>query len=402
MWLLKFFLSKAIKKGRLVVIDHDGTRHEFGSGVDGPHVVLRFTDSKIAFDIARNPDLAVGEGYMHGRIEFEDGSTIRDLLMLYAANKKPGARPHGWYNRMLYNTRLLLRPLHQANPLGLAAKNTRHHYDISGDFYRMWLDEEMNYTCAYFRDPSNSLEQAQRDKLDHVATKLQLKRGMTVVDLGCGWGAAAIHFARHYGCDVTGINVSPEQLAFARARVKDLGLEDKVRFVECDYREAQGQYDRVVSIGLMEHVGSRHFHQFFGQCSKLMKQDGAGLVHAIGRMAPPGATGPFIRKYIFPGGSAPSMSEVFRATEFARLWVLDCEILRMHYAWTLRHWHERFMARRDEAVAMFDEPFARMWEFYLVGAESWFEHGPNMIYQCVISHERDALPLTRDYMYAAR
>jgi cyclopropane-fatty-acyl-phospholipid synthase len=296
----------------------------------------------------------------------------------------------------------LLRRWQQANPIGKAAAHARHHYDISTDLYQLFLEEDLNYSCAYFRDPEReSLEQAQRNKLVHATSKLGLKPGMTVAEIGCGWGAFAIHLARETGARVTAINVAPEQLRVARERASIAGVSDRVDFREMDYRQLRGRFDRVVSVGMMEHVGIGHFDEYFGQVRDLLNDDGYAFIHCIGRNTPPGATGPFIRKYIFPGGYVPSLSEVFAATERTGLWVCDVEILRLHYYYTIRHWRERFALHRAEAVSLYDERFCRMWEFYLAAVELEFLHGSQMVFQLLLARNIEAIPITRDFIFDA-
>jgi cyclopropane-fatty-acyl-phospholipid synthase len=291
-----------------------------------------------------------------------------------------------------------LRRRQQNNKLGLAAKNVQHHYDIPTKFYELWLDETMTYSCAYYRSPDNSLDQAQMDKLRHIAAKLKLEPGMHVAEIGSGWGSLAIYLAKYCGVKVTAINVSTEQLATSRLRAIEAGVADQIDFRDVDYREISGQFDRVVSIGMMEHVGVGHFDGYFTTIRGLLKEGGFALVHAIGRMSPPGTTAPFIRKYIFPGGYAPALSEVFASLERTGIWCADCENLRLHYYWTIRDWRRGYEAKRDEAVAMMGDRFCRMWDFYLASAELGFLNGSNFVYQMLISTRRDDVPVIRDYV----
>ena len=295
-----------------------------------------------------------------------------------------------------------LRRWHQANPIGKAAAHARHHYDISTDLYRLFLDQDLHYSCAYFRDPArDTLEQAQRYKLFHATAKLQLKPGMSVAEIGCGWGAFAIHLARETGARVTAINVSPNQLRIARECAAAAGVADRIEFREIDYRQLEGRFDRVVSVGMMEHVGIGHFDEYFGKIRGVLADDGYAFLHCIGRNTPPGTTGPFIRKYIFPGAYVPALSEVFAAIERNGLWTGDAEILRLHYYYTVRHWRERFARNRAQAVSIYDERFCRMWEFYLAAVELEFLHGSHMVFQLLIATTRDAIPIARDFMVDA-
>ncbi|MDO8877610.1 MAG: cyclopropane-fatty-acyl-phospholipid synthase family protein [Pseudolabrys sp.] len=396
MFLLPHLLRRFVRHGRLILRTHDGVEHRFGSGADGPSVTIRLTDAKVERELFFNPELATGEAYMDGRLVFEDGSSVYDLLLLFSVNRQ-GLASHP-LQQALRKVWRGLRGVHQSNPLGRAASNVRKHYDFPAEFYALWLDETMSYSCAYFSEPGESLEAAQQNKLRHIAAKLRLSPGMSVAEIGCGWGALAIYLAQTCDVRVTAINVSPEQLSFARARAAAAGVADKVTFVEQDYRDLTGTFDRVVSIGMMEHVGVPFFDAYFDKVQELLAPRGFALIHAIGRMSPPGSTAPFIRKYIFPGGYVPALSEVFASTERTRLWVADCEVLRLHYYWTIRHWRQRFMARRADTVALMGERFARMWEFYLGAVELGFLHGSNMVFQLLVSRDRDDVPVLRDYV----
>jgi cyclopropane-fatty-acyl-phospholipid synthase len=281
-----------------------------------------------------------------------------------------------------------------------AKRQARHHYDLSNDLYRLFLDEDLNYSCGFFRSPDDSLATAQQAKLVRATAKLALEPGMSVCEIGGGWGAFAIQLAKA-GAEVTSINVSPEQIRVAEQRASQAGVGGRVRFVLKDYREVDGSFDRVVSIGMMEHVGIGHIDEYFAKIRSLLAPHGFAFIHSIGRMSQPGTTGPFIRKYIFPGGYVPALSEVFAAAERQGIWVADMEVLRLHYYYTIRHWRQRFAARRDEAVALYDERFCRMWEFYLASVELGFLNGSNMVFQLLLSTRRDAVPIVRDYMIDA-
>jgi cyclopropane-fatty-acyl-phospholipid synthase len=396
--LLSGLLNKFVRNGTLRLYDAAGTLHLFGGKGPGPDVTVRINRPGLETKLFLNPELNAGEAYMDGDLTLENGAIIHDLLMLFSVNRA-GLAGHG-SQKLIRRIWRALRRWHQSNPIGTAAKNARHHYDVSTDLYRLFLDDQMQYSCAYFRDPENdTLEQAQHYKLIHIAAKLDLKPGMRVVEIGSGWGGLAIHLAKHSGASVLAINVSPEQIKVARENAVAAGVADRIEFREIDYRNVEGQFDRVVSIGMMEHVGVAHFDEYFGKVHQLLKDDGYALIHYIGRMSPPGTTGPFIRKYIFPGGYSPALSEVAAATERSGLWNADTEFLRLHYYYTIRHWRQRFAANRDKAVKITDERFCRMWEFYLSAVELEFLHGSHMVMQLLLSKTRDAVPIRRDFIF---
>lgn len=396
MLLLANLLKGFVQRGRLRLFDARGKLHEFGDDGGEVQVTLRLHDRALHRKLFLNPELAAAEAYMEGTLTFEDGSAVYDLLYLFSINRPSlGAHPVQSLQRRIWRA---ARRRHQANGVERAKRQARHHYDLSSDLYGLFLDEDLNYSCGFFHAPDDSLEAAQAAKLDRAIAKLALEPGMSVCEIGGGWGAFAIELAKA-GADVTSINVSPEQVKVAEQRVADAGLSDRVRFVLNDYREVGGSFDRVVSIGMMEHVGIGHIDDYFAKIRSLLKPDGFAFVHSIGRMTQPGTTGPFIRKHIFPGGYVPALSEVFAAAERQGIWVADMEVLRLHYYYTIRHWRQRFAARRDEAVALYDERFCRMWEFYLAAVELGFLNGSNMVFQLLLSTQRDAVPIVRDYMF---
>lgn len=400
MFLLSGLLDKFIKNGTLRLYDASGKLHVFGGKLPGPSVTARINRASLETTLFLNPELRAGEAYMNGDLTFEDGSTIADLLMVFSVNRST-LKSHG-SQKLLRRIWRWLRRWHQANPVGQAAKNARHHYDVSTELYRLFLDDQMQYSCAYFRDPENdTLEQAQNYKLVHATAKLNLKPGLTVIEIGSGWGGFAIHIAKHTGAKVLAINVSPEQIRAAREHAQAAGVSDLVEFREIDYRNVEGKFDRVVSVGMMEHVGIGHFDEYFGKIRSLLKDDGFAFIHCIGRMSMPGTTGPFIRKYIFPGAYVPAISEVSAAIERNGLWNADTEFLRLHYYYTIKHWRQRFAQNRDKAVKIYDERFCRMWEFYLAAVELEFLHGSHMVFQLLLSITRDAVPIRRDYMIEA-
>jgi cyclopropane-fatty-acyl-phospholipid synthase len=398
MRLLTSLLSSFVRNGSLTVIAADGTSHRFGGNAPGPDVTVRLHDAALERSLALNPELAAGEAYMDGRLTVENGGTVHDLLTLFSVNRE-GLGAHA-SQKLLRRAWRAVRRWQQANPIARSATNARHHYDIGTDLYRLFLDEGLNYSCAFFNDPdTDTLEQAQAEKLRRIVVKLGLAPGMTVAEIGSGWGSLAIAMARA-GARVTAINLARDQIAISRRRIEEAGVADRVTVVEQDYRELSGRFDRVVSVGMMEHVGIGQFDAYFSTVKALLAPRGYALIHCIGRMTPPGTTGPFIRKYIFPGGYVPALSEVFAATERTGLWVADMEVLRLHYYHTIRHWRARFAARRAEAAALMDERFCRMWEFYLSAVELGFLHGSNMVFQILVSAERDAVPIVRDFMSA--
>ena len=400
MRLLASLLKKFVQNGTFRLFDSKGRLHSFGGHRPGPTVTARINQPGLETRLFLNPELRVGEAYMDGSLTFEEGSSIHDMMLLFSVNRS-GLASHS-SQKLLRRAWRVVRRWQQANPVGVAARNARHHYDISTDVYRLFLDEDLQYSCAYFRDPTHdSLEDAQRYKLIHATTKLQLQPGMSVCEIGSGWGGFAIHLAKYTGAYVTAANVSPEQIRVAKGRAAEAGVASQVEFREIDYRNLEGQFDRVVSVGMMEHVGISHFDEYFAKIRDLLKDDGYAFIHSIGQNKLHGTTGPFIRKYIFPGAYVPALSEVFASTERHRLWVGDAEILRLHYTHTIRHWRERFAKNRIRAKEIYDERFCRMWEYYLSAVELEFLHGSHMVFQILVAKTRDAIPIRRDYMFDA-
>jgi cyclopropane-fatty-acyl-phospholipid synthase len=378
----------------LKVIDARGRIHVF-AGAPGPSVAMRLTDRSLYHKLFLNPELHAGEAYMDGRLRFED-STLRDFLTLFSINRLSlGSYP---LQKVLRGVSRGLKRFQQANPVGKAQRNVAHHYDIGNEFYKLFLDEGMQYSCAYFLDDNESLEQAQCNKLRLIAAKLHLKAGQRLLDIGSGWGDLAFYLAALENVDVTGVTLSKEQEALSNEKARRLGLADRVRFHLRDYRDVSDRFDRIVSVGMFEHVGARHYAEFFAKINALMSDDGLMLLHSIGHMSPPGTASPWLRKYIFPGAYSPALSEVFTEVEKASLWVTDLEFLRLHYAKTLNHWCRRFEANREEIARMYDERFCRMWEFYLVSAEMMFRTGSQLVFQMQLARKRDAAPIVRDYM----
>ncbi|OCJ17936.1 cyclopropane-fatty-acyl-phospholipid synthase [Rhizobium sp. AC44/96] len=395
MFPLSHMMKSFIRKGRLTVIDADGKRHVF-EGSPGPHVTMRLTDKKLYRTLVFNAELAAGEAYMDGTMRFEEGSTLRDFLTLFSINRLSlGSYP---IQKVLRAIKMRFRKRQQSNRKGEAQQNVAHHYDLGNEFYKLFLDQNMLYSCAYFREPGETLEQAQRNKLRLLASKLGLKPGMKVLDIGCGWGDLALYLAAMEDVEVVGVTLSKEQQALASQRAAEAGLADRVRFELKDYRDVQGPFDRIVSVGMFEHVGVQHYDEFFKKLNALMPDDGLAVLHSIGHMSPPGMASAWLRKYIFPGAYSPALSEVFSVVEQNSLWVTDLEFLRVHYATTLAHWGERFEKNRDKVIALYDERFARMWEFYLISAEMMFRTGSQLVFHMQLSRTRDAAPIVRDYV----
>ena len=401
--LVNRYLDGIVKRGTLEVTFADGSREQFGKADPGfPDVRLHFTDSKVPRDILLDPRLGAAEAYMDGRLVLDEGG-IMELVELLRSNQpwdRGGTIGGPTRLRRLANRIAFAREA--VNDRIGSQKNVSHHYDIGNDLYKLMLDpEHMQYSCAYWADGVETLGQAQEAKLAHIAAKLALADGQSVLDIGCGWGGMAIYLARHFDLKVHGITLSREQIELARQRAEEAGVSDRVTFELVDYRELPERgtrYDRIVSVGMFEHVGRPQFETFFKSCANLLTGDGVMLLHTIGRIGGPGMTDAFTRKYIFPGGYIPALSETVAASEKFRLIASDIEMLRLHYARTLRAWYANCMANRDAIVAMYDEKFFRMWTFYLAGATSSFEGGGMCNYQIQYCRNRRVLPLTREYM----
>ncbi len=392
--LLRYVLSRVVVRGNLRVTDSSGAIHEFGDGSGSP-VHVRFTSSSAERAITRNPELRLGEAFMDGTLVVEEG-TIYDFLNL--ATQRDHWRDLPWWMAGFRVARYVTRRLDQFNPARRARRNVAHHYDLDGRLYRLFLDTDEQYSCAYFESDTATLEAAQLAKKRHIAAKLAPRRGDRVLDIGSGWGGLGLYLAETHPVEVTGVTLSEEQHATSRRRAEETGLGDRVDFRLRDYRDVEGPYDRIVSVGMFEHVGVGYYDTFFARVSDLLTDDGVMLLHSIGRYGPPGSTNPWIAKYIFPGGYIPALSEVLPAIEKSGLLVTDIEILRLHYAETLREWRKRFMANREKAAALYDERFCRMWEFYLAGSEISFRNQGMMVFQIQLAKRQDAVPLTRRYI----
>ncbi len=394
---LNALLNSVIREGTLTFTDAAGGVHKHGAA-PGPAVGFRLNDPAMYARMLLNPELSVGEAYMDGSFEIVEGD-LRGFLDIFHRNSSrlrslPARRALGDFARRV-------RQFQQSNPVTRARDNVAPHYDTSNEFYKLILDSDMHYSCAYFETPAQSLDDAQQAKLRHIAAKLRIEPGMRVLDIGCGWGGLGMYLARELGADVVGVSLSKEQIDLANARVRERGLEGKVSLRLQDYRSVGETFDRIVSVGMFEHVGAPHFQEFFDKVRDLLTTDGLALIHAIGRRGPPGVTGPWIRKYIFPGGYSPALSETLAPIEKTGLWVTDIEILRLHYADTLKDWGRRFASERPAIKAMFDERFCRMWEFYLATAEFAFRSGGHMVFQIQLAKSHAAAPIIRDYMGAA-
>lgn len=394
MKLFDAMMRRFVSKGRLTVIDHRGARHDYGPGGE-PSATIRITDPKLYTALFLNPELIAGEAYMDGTLIVEEGG-IRGFLSVFAHNRD-GLRK-GPVRQRIKRFSKRFKKYRQHNRRTAASNNVRAHYDLSNELYRLFLDEDMQYSCGYWPETGMTLEQAQLAKKRHIAAKLCLQPGQRVLDIGCGWGGMALHLAKEHGVTVVGVTLSEDQYALAAVRVKAAGQEDKVDIRLQDYRDVEGPFDRIVSVGMFEHVGVGNYGEYFAKICDLLTDDGAALVHSIGRKKGPGTTGKWIRKYIFPGGYSPALSETFSEIETSGLWVTDMEILRLHYALTLAEWDKRFQANRAAVVDMMGDRFARMWEFYLVISEFSFRYGNHMNFQIQLSKSVDALPLHRNYM----
>ncbi len=399
MWLLDKMLRKLIREGRLIITDHDGKVYEYGPGSDAP-IHVRLHSPKAARHIATYPQVGAGEAFMWGWLTVDAPHDIRDMILFVTAQSKShgdrALQPQGPFKRVVQK---IVAKTDSVNLRGKARKNAEHTYNLTRRLYELFLDEDRQYTMAYYRDPSISLEQAQLDKKAHIAAKMYLKPGMKVLDIGCGWGGLAMYLHEQYGCEVLGVALAPDQIAFCKERAKAAGVDDKVKFALMDYRDVEGQFDRISSVGLLEHVGTPHYPQFFEHTNRLLKPDGVMFSHCCGRAGPPGFTDAWTRKYIFPGGYIPALSELVTQSERAGWQVMDVEAMRFHYSHTLEEWYNRTVMHREEITEMYDEQFYRMWLFYLAGAEQSFRHGTLVNWQLVYVKDRAAIPMTRDFMH---
>ena len=393
--LLGLLLNKLMQYGTLRVIDYKGKSSEY-HGTKGPMVTIRLHDRSLNRKIFLNPRLAVGEAYMDGSLVIENGS-LTDFLDI--AIKNIGRDPTNKITNILSRFRRVYRYITNFNLIGKSKANVAHHYDISEKFYDLFLDEKRQYSCAYFKSEDNTLEEAQNNKIDHIIKKLNLKPNQRVLDIGCGWGTLAIDIAKKTQCEVVGITLSENQLEYAKQKAKEMNLENQLEFRLVDYRQLNEKFDRVVSVGMFEHVGRKFYSKYFNKVYDFLNEDGVALIHTIGSINPPRGPQPWITKYIFPGGYTPSLSEVSLPIEKSGLIVSDIEVLRTHYQHTLRNWKDRFISKKEEVLEMFDEKFFRMWEFYLVGCEMAFKWSDQVVFQFQLTKKLKATPITRDYIY---
>ena len=390
------FLRKLIKDDGFELVDANSKSYIIGKPKKEKPIRLKILDKSLHWKLLINPDLYLGEGYMDGSIVIENG-TLTEFLDI--ALKNVGREPTNSITNVIGRFRRVYRYLTNFNLIGKSKENVAHHYDISEKFYDLFLDEKRQYSCAYFKNEDDTLEMAQNNKIDHIIKKLNLKPNQKVLDIGCGWGTLAIDIAKKTQCEVVGITLSENQLKYAKQKAKEMNLENQVDFRLADYRQLNEKFDRVVSVGMFEHVGRNFYKKYFNKVFDFLNEDGVALIHTIGSVSPPRAPQPWITKYIFPGGYTPSLSEISLPIEKSGLILSDIEVLRTHYQHTLRNWKDRFMSKKDQVLEMFDEKFFRMWEFYLVGCEMAFKWGDQVVFQLQLTKKLNSTPITRDYIY---
>ena len=388
-------LKKIIFEGKIDIIDSNGKIHSFGHLK--PYVKIKLKNKSIETKLFKNPGLYLGEAYMDKELLVEEG-TIEDFINIVTKSYEDFTL-HNSIFRYYEKISAMLKPFQQLNKILQSKKNVAHHYDLNEDLYKLFLDKDMQYSCAYFYNENISLDQAQYDKKKHIINKLQSERNMDVLDIGCGWGGLALQIAKETGANVKGITLSENQLSTAQKRAQEEGLSEKVKFVLQDYRDENYKYDRIVSVGMFEHVGINYFRSFFSKTYDLLKENGVFLLHTIGQRGKPTATSPWMRKYIFPGGYIPSMSEILEVCQKLNINITDIEILRLHYAHTLTRWYTNLLKHKDKIIKMYDEKFFRMWEFYLLVSKYSFINMGNVVFQIQISKNINNLPLTRNYIY---
>ena len=388
--------NKLIKEDGFIIVDAYNNKHVIGKPEKENPITIRLLDKKLNYKLIFSPALYFGEAYTNGSVKIENGSLTEFLNIIF---KNFGRRKITNFDYILNKVRGTYRFLTNFNFVLKSKKNVAHHYDISEKLYDLFLDEKRQYSCAYFKNDNDSLETAQNNKIQHIIKKLNLKPNQKVLDIGSGWGSLAIEIAKASKCEVTGITLSENQLEYSNKKAKDLNLENQVRFKMMDYRELNEKFDRIVSVGMFEHVGRKFYNKYFKTISKLLNNNGVALIHTIGSVNPPRDPHPWITKYIFPGGYTPSLSEVVKPIENSGLIISDMEVLKMHYSHTLRHWKERFSSKKNQVLDMFDEKFFRMWEFYLTGCEMAFKWGDQVVFQFQLTKNYTSVPNTRDYIY---
>tara|TARA_B100001996_G_scaffold101299_2_gene75967 strand:+ start:244 stop:1431 length:1188 start_codon:yes stop_codon:yes gene_type:complete len=393
---LSQFCENLFKEDGFILIDANSKEYVIGKPKKNPPIKLTILDKKLHYKLLFLPDLYFGEAYTDGSIKLENGS-LSEFLEL--AMKNIGRGDTNYYSKILNKLRGTYRYLTSFNLISKSRTNVAHHYDISEKLYDFFLDKNRQYSCAYFKNDNDTLETAQENKIKHIIKKLNLKPNQKVLDIGSGWGTLAIEIAKQSKCEVLGITLSENQLQYSLDKVRELNLENQVSFKLLDYRELNEKFDRIVSVGMFEHVGRKFYKKYFNKVSELLNNDGVALIHTIGSSNPPRDPHPWITKYIFPGGYTPSLSEIARPIENSGLVISDMEVLRLHYSHTLRHWKERFLGKREKVLELFDEKFLRMWEFYLAGCEMAFKWGDQVVFQLQLTKNFTSVPNTRDYIY---
>ena len=390
------FLNKLFKYDGFILIDSDSKKFVVGKPIKENPITIKLLDKNLNYKLLLNPDLYFGEAYTNGSLKIENG-TLTEFLEI--ALKNIGRNDINIYGKIFNKLKGTYRYLTNFNKGIKSKKNVSHHYDISEKLYDLFLDSNRQYSCAYFKNENDTLEQAQQNKIDHIIKKLNIKPNQKVLDIGSGWGTLAINIAQKTHAAVTGITLSENQLIYSKNKAKELNLENQVQFKLIDYREINEKFDRIVSVGMFEHVGRKFYKSYFNRVSKLLNEKGVALIHTIGSSNPPRDPHPWITKYIFPGGYTPSLSEIARPIEDSGLVISDMEVLRMHYSHTLRHWKERFLSKKETVLEMFDERFFRMWEFYLASCEMVFKWGDQVVFQLQLTKDNRSTPTTRDYIY---
>ena len=393
---LSNFLNRLIKDDGFELIDANSKSYLIGKPKKENPIRFKILDKTLHWKLLINPDLYLGEGYTDGSIVIENG-TLTEFLDI--AIKNIGRDSANSITNALDKFRRIYRYITNFNLIGKSKQNVAHHYDLSNKFYDLFLDEKRQYSCAYFKNEDDTLEVAQNNKIDHIIKKLNLKSNHKVLDVGCGWGTLALDIAKKTQCEVVGITLSKNQLEYAQQKAREMNLENQVEFRLEDYRQLSEKFDRVVSVGMFEHVGRKFYSKYFNKVFDFLNEDGVALIHTIGSINPPRGPQPWITKYIFPGGYTPSLSEVSLPIEKSGLIISDLEVLRAHYAHTIRNWKDRFMSKKEQVLEMFDEKFFRMWEFYLVGCEMSFKWGDQVVFQFQLTRKLKATPITRDYIY---